>query len=710
VREKPGQICPAASLAACLAASLLGSLLGVGLGAQRARGAELHESSDEPSAFATVIDARAYDDRFSTVEELLAQTPGVSLRRFGGLGAYSTAQIRGAKAEQVLVLLDGVRLNTATRGAADLSTLPLRQVERIEVIRGGGAQRWGSDALGGVISITTRRPEDDELGADAALTAGRYGTFGGDLSVSSAGERARGLASYTRLRSDNDFEFLASAPARRGGGRPGSGSASGESVSHTRLNAGFAEDSGLLQGGVDLGPRSRLDATLDLYRKQGGEPGSTINAAVDAPDDSLSCTSGEQSNQRGVARLAFASSGAARDDYGLELAASTRLEDGQLRDPGGRCGFVSPIATGGRDFSDWREHSYALDGRLRAPSLELGPLAFAGHLASSWRFDTIDTSDSDPHRRRTLLVSLQPELGVLGETLRIFPGFAWERAGTGAGLTRRAASQGFVRVDPRDQDALLPGVGAIWQLAPGLQLKGNWKRVQRRPSLTELFHPDFSFIRGNPLLEPERGWNADLGVELAGKGAGFTRDLRFTADVFQREMRQSIEWLLSPSNTFMPQNTGPTRARGAELALGMRLASRLTLDASYTYTRARFLAEGGAAALDLGIAKLFPHVPQHAVSLAADLDLSPLRAHSELRYESETAYSVGKATTAPAALQLDAGLALRPHDLPHLRWFPRGFTLSLDGVNLTREQRFDSLGLPLPRQTLWLVRVRGATK
>ncbi|HXZ86737.1 MAG TPA: TonB-dependent receptor plug domain-containing protein, partial [Myxococcota bacterium] len=124
-----------------------------------ARAGELHESADDPSAFATVIQARDYDDRFATVEELLEQVPGVDVRRFGGLGAYSTASIRGSKSEQVLVLLDGVRLNEAERGGVDLSTLPLRQVERIEVLPGAGAQRWGSDAVGGVISITTRRPE-----------------------------------------------------------------------------------------------------------------------------------------------------------------------------------------------------------------------------------------------------------------------------------------------------------------------------------------------------------------------------------------------------------------------------------------------------------------------------------------------------------------------------------------------------------------------
>ncbi|MGH7290574.1 MAG: TonB-dependent receptor, partial [Myxococcota bacterium] len=145
---------------------------------------ELSESPDDPSAFATVIDARDYDERFATVEEVLEQTPGVRVRRFGGLGSYSTASIRGSKSEQVLVLLDGVRLNSAERGAVDLSTIPLRQVERIEVTRGGGAARFGTGAEGGVISITTRKPTPGRSSADASLSAGTHGTLGGDVALS----------------------------------------------------------------------------------------------------------------------------------------------------------------------------------------------------------------------------------------------------------------------------------------------------------------------------------------------------------------------------------------------------------------------------------------------------------------------------------------------------------------------------------------------
>jgi iron complex outermembrane recepter protein len=684
--------------AAALVSSLLASPFGVA--------GELSESADDPSAFSTVLDARDYDDRFATVEELLDQLPGVRVSRFGGLGAYSTASIRGSKAEQVLVLLDGVRMNDASRGAVNLSTLPLRQIERIEVLRGAGAQRYGSDAVGGVLSITTRKPESDETTADASFSVGRYDTLGGDVSLSGSGERAHGLASYTRLRSDGDFDFAYQPPA--GGRLP----AIPEST-HTRLNAGFVEDSGLLRGSFDTGAHSRFDGTLDLYRKDGGEPGTIWDKpAVGIPDDVLSCTTASTSGDRGVARIGWSDDSLGRGGSlgAVELAVSGRMESGELDDPGGACNLVRPDVTG-RDSSSWRERLSALDGRWRWPDLESRGVRLRGQLASSLRYDTLDTSDADPARRTTVLLSLQPELAAFDGALRVFPALAWERASTSDSLVRSAASQPLVPFQPHDETAWLPGVGAILELSPGLRLKANWKRVMRRPSFTELFHPDWGSIRGNPTLAAERGWNADVGFELAAPGAGFARDLRFEADAFQREIDEGIEWLLNRQNVFMPMNTGPARALGVEVAVGAKLFERLSLDASYTYTDAHYLGgDPPNAALRVTPDLRFPHVPENSAALRADLDLHAARLWSELRYESEITFQVGNTITQPAALQVDAGLTLYPRRIRGLGFFPEGASLAVEGSNLTGEQRFDSLGLPLPKQALWIVRVRLVTR
>ena len=669
---------------------------------------ELSESADDPSAFTTVIDARDYDDRFATVQEVLGQVPGVRVRRFGGLGSASTASIRGSKAEQVLILLDGVRLNSAQRGAVDLSTISLRQVEKIEVLRGGGSARFGSDAEGGVISITTRKPESAQRSADASLSAGSDSTLGGDIALAGGGERAQVLATYSRLRSDNDYRFELEPPPRAGGGRPGAGGAAGGSTSHTRLNGDFVENAGLLHGSLGTGSRSRLDATLDFYGKDGGEPGSTWGKpVVDVPDEVLSCTSADESYQRELLRLAWSHERALGGAF--ELAGAYRAENTELDDPGGACGFVSPLVTGGRDFAQTDESESSLDARWVATPRTLGWLELGGRAASSLRYAWVDASDADVHRRTTVLISLQPELSLLGGELRFFPAVAFERANTSEGMARAAASQPLVTIEPRDENAWLPSVGVIWQIAPGLRGKANWSRVFRRPNFSDLFHPDWGFIRGNPALLSERGWNADAGFELASAGAGAVTDLRFEADVFQREIDEGIEWLLNVNNAYMPVNTGPSRALGVEVGSSARLFERMQLGMSYTFTDARYLGGGSGGAFNSGVERVFPHVPEHAFAWNASLDLGAIEPWTELRYESEVSYQVGRATLSDAVLQVDAGVILRPQRVPGLTRLPADLTLSVEAANLTHEQRSDSLGLPLPNQTLWLLRVRGTT-
>lgn len=95
------------------------------------------------------------------LQEVLRDAVGVNVVETGAQGQLATASIRGSEAQQVLVLLDGIRLNSPQLGQFDLANLPvaLDQIERIEVLRGPSSALYGSNALAGVIHIVTRRPE-----------------------------------------------------------------------------------------------------------------------------------------------------------------------------------------------------------------------------------------------------------------------------------------------------------------------------------------------------------------------------------------------------------------------------------------------------------------------------------------------------------------------------------------------------------------------
>jgi vitamin B12 transporter len=77
--------------------------------------------------------------------------------------------VRGANSDHVLVLINGVRVGDATFSTKDVSSIPVQQIERVEVVRGPRAALWGSDAIGGVIQIFTRKLSNGEGQVGAKL-------------------------------------------------------------------------------------------------------------------------------------------------------------------------------------------------------------------------------------------------------------------------------------------------------------------------------------------------------------------------------------------------------------------------------------------------------------------------------------------------------------------------------------------------------------
>lgn len=121
-----------------------------------------------------------------SVADALRILPEVRIKDSGGPGSLTTVSIRGSTSTQVLILLDGVPLNRPDQASVDLSTLPIQNVERIEVLRGPFSAIYGSPALGGVINIVTRS-------APLTLLSSRIGSFGLAGNVVSLGGQEGGL-------------------------------------------------------------------------------------------------------------------------------------------------------------------------------------------------------------------------------------------------------------------------------------------------------------------------------------------------------------------------------------------------------------------------------------------------------------------------------------------------------------------------------------
>ncbi len=131
----------------------------------------------EAGGGATVITRETIDRRHPQfLPDLLREVPGFAVSRAGGAGKFVQLRVRGAEANHVLVLIDGVEANDLTRADEfDFGQFTATDVERIEIVRGPQSALWGSDALAGVINIVTREA-DTPLRADVSTEYGSFGT------------------------------------------------------------------------------------------------------------------------------------------------------------------------------------------------------------------------------------------------------------------------------------------------------------------------------------------------------------------------------------------------------------------------------------------------------------------------------------------------------------------------------------------------------
>lgn len=152
--------------------------------------------------------------RKTTLLELLRLVPGFDVAQSGGAGGVTSGFLRGANSNQTLVLVDGVKLNSPYFGGFDFSTLPATDVERIEVVRGPFSALYGSEAVGGVVQVFTRRgaaasgagPGVSASGSFAAGNAGTLeGTLGGAVSRGSLSASAGFRRVLTEGELPNDF-------------------------------------------------------------------------------------------------------------------------------------------------------------------------------------------------------------------------------------------------------------------------------------------------------------------------------------------------------------------------------------------------------------------------------------------------------------------------------------------------------------------------
>ena len=476
---------------------------------------------DEATTSVTVVDEHVIEQRQAeTVLELLRDVPGVDIVQNGSRGTSAEIFIRGAEADQTLVLIDGVPLNSVTVGQFDFGTLTTDNVERIEVVRGAGGTLYGSQAVGGVVNIITRQgsgtPRVSVEGSGGNGSTGRG-------AVSSAGQ-------VGRLRYS-----LAGGYLDTQGFRP--------------QNDDYRNGTASLR--LDYDVSTRAVARL-FFRYTNTDLGLVNNNNFLSRPDPNARQSDEFLVVKGEWEQELV------PDLEIRLATSYARDDQKFDDPPDAAEtsrttshIPSAILT-----SEIQANHYWRRLAITTVGVEVE------ERTADVRSDTIDPafefrSRFDERRRNVA--------GYFQEQLRLLDG--------------ALIGIGGVRVDGNEDfgTAVSPGGSLSYQLPlVGVRVRAGYAEGFKAPTFNELFFPGF----GNPDLEAEtsreynvgllRSWWADrAGVEVTG---------------FDRDTKNLIEGTVQPDGSFLAENRGHAHVRGVEVAPRLVLwrEPELALGASYT--------------------------------------------------------------------------------------------------------------------------------
>ena len=175
------------------------------------------QSIDDALSSVTIITRADIQARqASSVQELLTGEAGVQISNNGGLGKATALFLRGTDADQVLVLVDGVKLTSATLGTTAFEYLPVEEIDRIEIVRGPRSSLYGSEAVGGVIQIFTRHGQGEPQ-LTASASGGSHNTKNTSAGFSGSTSGLSYSASSSYLGSDG-YASCRGTPVPPGGG------------------------------------------------------------------------------------------------------------------------------------------------------------------------------------------------------------------------------------------------------------------------------------------------------------------------------------------------------------------------------------------------------------------------------------------------------------------------------------------------------------
>jgi vitamin B12 transporter len=485
-----------------------------------------------------LTEAAIAESQAVVVSDLLAQTPGISYSRTGGVGQPTSVFIRGADGDHTVVLIDGVQINdpSTPAGGFDFASLLSGNISRIEILRGAQSTLYGSQAIGGVIDITTADPTDEKRGG---LTAegGSHDTGYVSGNVGGKGEQLqwRLAASWYGTSGIDSFD------ERYGGTRPNASQIGGAS--------------GQLR--YDLTPDLQID--LRGYYSQAR----TDFAGYDTPTFTLG-DDGEYGKTSQVLGYAGLTQRSADRTFTNRLAFQYTNTETRNYDPQAPVSYGSSTTETfygiGRNEREEYQGTWTVNPKLQA-------VFGAQHEHSTINTDSpaFDVTPMPIRNDATIDSGYVQVQGAVIDGLTLTGGGRYDHHNVYGGHSTGQAA-------------------AAWVLDRQTVLRASFSQGFKAPSLYQLYSN-----YGNTALHPEQANSWDAGIEQhLAEGR-----LLLSGTYFERRSRELIAFFdcTTPNPLCATEpfgyyaNLERALARGAELQAALTATTALSVSANYTLTR-----------------------------------------------------------------------------------------------------------------------------
>ena len=445
----------------------------------------------------SVIRAKDIQQRNADLSEILKRQVGVNIRQYGGMGAVSDIFIRGSTSEQVTIYVDGVPYSATGSGRVGLGSIASGSVETVEIYRGSAPGVFGAGAMGGVINITTKRPDKDQ-GYNASAS---YGSFGANhISADGTfrlGETHGLVLTAGRHAAENDFEYTNDR---------GTETTTDDTV-ETRKNADYTSINTGISWMWEPSDNHHLSAGVSYNGTEKGVPG---NSRVQNLSSRLS-------SDILLSRLKY-------DYKQLADALVWGTWENQL--------FDDPDDEAGRRGSQ-KVHSdidrWGITGNF---SPVTGPVF--NHLQLSYHKETYEAEDeldeangSLPSRRNNWGCGLESEIMVLSERMWLTPRVHVAHVQDELqNVGKMLAGETSRETNSIDRNPYSYSLGWRHMVRPWMAVRTTYGYYTRLPQFNELFG-DTGDVVGNPDLEEEEGWNFDAGIHLGTTKTLFEGELTY---------------------------------------------------------------------------------------------------------------------------------------------------------------------------------------